>query len=106
MRLEHGAQALAAQELHHHVRRAVLAKAEVQHLDDVAVVDLGRGERLAHEALAHLVGQLVAAPVRDHGLERDRSPQPGVDGAVDRSHAALADIITDLVAVDALSLHQ
>ena len=33
------AEAPAAQELHHHVRRAVLREAEIQNLHDVAMVD-------------------------------------------------------------------
>ena len=70
------------------------------------MVDARRGQRLAHETLANLLGQLVAALVRHDGLQRDDPPQLGVDGTVDGAHAALADVLADLVAIDPLPLDE
>ena len=70
------------------------------------MVDPRRGQRLAHEALADLFGQPVAASVRDHGLQRDGASQLGVDGTVDGAHSALADVLADLVAIDPLSFDE
>jgi hypothetical protein len=78
--LDQLAQAPALQILHHHVGRSVVGETEVQHLDDVAMVDARCGQRLAHEPFANLLGEAVAAPVRDDGLERDGAPQLRVDG--------------------------
>ncbi len=84
---------LAFDVLEHDVRRpaAVLGGllAGVDDGDDVRVVELRDGARLAAEAL-ELVG--VGGDLAVHQLDRDRSLEHRVEGAVDGRHAAAADL--------------
>ena len=67
----------------------------VDDLDDVGVVELRDGTRLAAESL-ELVG--VPRDVAVHELDRDRPLEDGVERAVDRRHAPRADHRIDAVA--------
>ena len=65
---------------------------------DVGVIEHGRGPRLALEALPG-IGAFGRQLGRQE-LERDRASQLHVLGLVDRSHAALAELLEDLVLPD------
>src|SRR5262245_25580751 len=64
------------------------------------------GQRLAHEPFPDLLSEAVATPVRGDGFQRDGAPQLRIEGPVHLAHPALTDVLADLVAVDALSLHE
>jgi hypothetical protein len=87
---------LAVQVLHHQVRLARRRRAEVQHLDDVRVGELGRHLHLAAEARQRLRmgGQLLR-----HHLDRHALARPDLGGFVDRAHPADPDRAHDLVAL-------
>ena len=87
----------AAQELHHDVRLVVFF-GELEHRDDVAVLQLGGGLRLAIEARPHLLG--VVREVRQHHLDRDFAIEHRVERAIEHAHAAAPDALEDLVASD------
>ena len=86
---------LALEVLHHHVDDAVFGLAEVGDVDDVLVVDLVGGARLAEEALAQ---PLVLGQRRVQELERDVATDELVARAVHRAHAARAEQLLDQVA--------
>ena len=86
---------VALEVLHHHVDDAVLGLAEVGDVDDVLVVDLVGGARLAEEALAQA---LVLRQRRVEELERDVAADELVARAVHRAHAAHAEQLLDHVA--------
>src|SRR5581483_3895855 len=66
-------------------------------VDDVGVLEPGRGLRLDLEACERLVvRQLTGA---DH-LEGHGAVQPGLAGAVDDAHAAATEVAEDLIAGD------
>ena len=69
--------------------------AGIDHGDDVGVVELGHRARLAPEAL-ELVG--VGGDLAVHQLDRDGPLEHRVEGAVDRRHAARADLGVEPVA--------
>ncbi len=78
----------AREQLHHHVRDAVLGVAVIHDLDDVGVNEPAAVLDLAQEALAQrrILGELrVQELQRADALEQTRA------GLVDRGHAALAD---------------
>ena len=75
--------------------RAAVVLAGVDHADDVRVVELGDRARLAAEAL-ELVG--VRGDLAVHELDRDLALEHRVEGAVDRRHAAGADLGVEPVA--------
>ena len=52
--LDHVAEVLALEVLHHHVRAAVLELADVEHARDVLAAQARRGARLALEAAERL----------------------------------------------------
>ena len=70
--------------------------AGVDHGDHMRVVELRHGARLAPEAL-ELVGILGDVPV--HQLDRHPALEGGVEGPVDRGHAARPDLLFEPVAV-------
>src|SRR5262249_55725292 len=94
------AEGLALDVLHHHEVRAVLARghAHVVDVDDVRMVERGRGARLAVEPVEQLG---VGAGTQD--LEGHGPPQPGVARAVDLAHAARAQAVDDFVRPDPFS---
>jgi hypothetical protein len=89
------AQAPALDQLHHHVRRAVVL-ADVVDRNDVRVIELGHRAGLAHQPGP---GLLLFGPLVQH-LERDPAIEPLVVGAEDAAHPPLADRILDPVALD------
>ena len=95
--------ALALEPLHHDVRRAVGELAEVEHVDDVLVLDRRRRLRFVEEARHDF---RVASQVRQEHLHRDAPPQPRVLGEIDRAHAAFADLAANDVVTDRLSNHR
>jgi hypothetical protein len=78
---------LAAKELHHEVRAAVL-RAGVEHRDDVRTLDGAHRPRLAREAADHL---LVGGELGIDELDRDALAEAEVLRLVHRAHAAVAD---------------
>ncbi len=78
--------------LHRQVRRAVLL-AQVVDRDDVAVRQLRGGPGLAEEPLA-MVG--VAVELAGDDFDGDDTGQQGIEGLVDRPHAALTQLEDDL----------
>ena len=87
-------QRLALDVLEDDVRRVVVL-AGVDDGDDVRVVELRDGPRLAPEAL-ELVG--VRRDLAVHQLDRDLALEHGVEGAIDRRHPARADLGVEPVA--------
>ena len=85
---------LALDVLEDDVGTAVLL-ARVDHADDVRMVELGDGARLAAEAL-ELVG--VRRDLAVHELDRDLPLQRGVERAVDRRHPTGADLRVQAIA--------
>jgi hypothetical protein len=85
-------QAAARDELHDHVRRALVV-AEVVDVDDVGVAEFRDRLRLVAEA-GHRVG---VGRHRLHDLDRAGALQLRVVGAVDATHRALSDEVLDLV---------
>ena len=77
--------------------------ARVDHADDVRVRELRDGARLAAEAL-ELVG--LGRDVAVHELDRDAALQRGVEGAVDRRHAARAHLGIEPVAAVQQGAHE
>ena len=97
------AEALAAHELHDDERRPVAtarrrarcAAAHVEHPQDVRMLERRRRARLALEPPHHLV---ALGQVREQHLDRHVAPQVAVACAKHRGHAALADLLDELVA--------
>ena len=104
--LEQHPEVAPPQVLHHQVGRAVVGHAEVDDLNDVAVVHLGRGQRLPHEPLAQLIRETLAGAVRNDRLERDRASEPAVDRAINGPHAPLADELVNLITIDPASFQR
>jgi hypothetical protein len=93
--LEPLGQALAGQQLHDHVRAAVVGLAVLVHADRRRVAQLRGDLELAAEPDDELgVGQALAPDQ----LDRDLAIDLGVVGLVDDAHAALADDLLDQVA--------
>jgi hypothetical protein len=83
--VERVAEGHPVEQLHDEVEDAVVHLPDVEHVDDVRVVDLRRGARLAREALARV---LVRGRVRVHELDREVAAGARVDRAPDLAHAA------------------
>ena len=83
----------ALDKFHDQVMRAVLF-AVVEERDDVFVGQAGGGLGLAVEAFDH---HRLGGHVRGQHLESHRPAQLGVDGLVDRPHAAGGNVVDDLV---------
>src|SRR5262249_13042628 len=80
----------------------LLVGVEVEDSDDVAVVELGDGLRLALEALAEL---LVPAEGGGDGLDGHEPVEDRVVGLVDLAHCSLADLVDDPVLAQLRALH-
>src|SRR5262245_19400742 len=78
------AKRLAFEELGHHVRRALMG-ADIEHDEDVGVIERGRCPRLELEA-TKTVG--IAGKRRRQRLERNVASQTRVTSLVDLAHAA------------------
>ena len=78
--------------LHHHVGRAVLQLAHVDHPRDVVALEARRRARLAQEALHHL-----AARAGEEELDGHLLPQRDVRRRHDHAHAALPEHALDAV---------
>ena len=90
---DHVAQGVAGDVLHGQEDDAVVV-ALVVDADDVRVVELGGGPRLAHEALGEVV---VVTQTGVHHLDRDRAVEPDVGGLVDTGHATARDAGADAI---------
>ena len=88
------AEVLAAEQLHHEVRAAVVA-ARVEHRDDVRALDGAHRARLAREPRDDV---LVGRELRVDELDRDALAEPDVLGLVDGAHAAMTDETAEDVA--------
>src|SRR4051794_37872957 len=73
--LEHLLERLAREKLHHDVRRAVVGAAEIEHIDDVGVRELGGEARLGEKATLHLG---TARDVRMKDLDGNLAPDEEV----------------------------
>ncbi len=74
---------------------------DVEHGDDVGVVEAGHGDRLAEQPLHQLLALLaLELGVEADRLERHRPLELGVPAAKDRAHGARADDVGDLVAAE------
>jgi hypothetical protein len=87
----------------HQTRLGVLA--DVVDGDDPGVVEPPRRPRLAHEALAELVGEL-GVEVDPQGLERHQAVDDRIAGEIDDPHRPPAEGFFDLVATDLLFGHR
>jgi adenine-specific DNA-methyltransferase len=85
---------LAREPLHHDEHRARLIARELEHLDDVRVVEQGRGACLAAKA-AHVVG--VRRHPRTHDLDGHIGPPGEHASAVHLARATSPDPLDDLV---------
>ena len=84
---------LALHQFHRDELDAAVA-ADVEHGDDVRVVERGGGARLLREPAP---GVVVQAASREEGFQRDVAVQPGVAGAIDLAHASGAERLEDLI---------
>ena len=89
---EPGAQGLAVEQLHHEIRTAIDAVAEVVDLDDAGVADRGRRLGLVEEALDE---DVVARQLGAQQLDRGGPIEELVLGAIDRAHAAARELRCD-----------
>ena len=83
----------AVDQLHRDEGRARLV-ADLVDRDDIRVVQRRGRPRFQHEPPVSL---LIAGRFRFEHLQRDRTPEPRVDGAVDNPHPAAADLTLDAV---------
>ena len=85
----------AGDEFHHHVRPAVRSHAAIQQLGDIGVIEMRQDLPLVLEALQDVVGIHAAL---DH-FDGDQLAELIVvaHALVDHAHAALADLLHDLV---------
>ena len=89
----------ARQVIHHDIRHAILI-AVVVDMHDVGVGELGEGFGLTLEALEH-VGALSDVGADD--FERDMALQLGVEGFVDRGHAAFTKLLDNMISSQVLT---
>src|SRR5262249_29796557 len=87
-------EAVAAQELHHDEGRGAVVR-ELENGDDVAVLELGDGARLAEEPRPQLLD--VVGEVPDHHLDRHLTIEHRIDAAVEHPHAAAPDAFENLI---------
>ena len=85
------------QELHREIER-VAVLADVEHGDDVGVLERRDGARLAKESSTRLV---AGDPAND--LERDRAMKPGVECRVHDTHASAPKSALDAIAAELFS---
>jgi len=71
--------------------------ADIEHVDDVGIAELGEGARLRAQAL---VGSGGPAGALAHDLDRHVAVELGVAGLEDRSEAALSQLAHQRVATD------
>src|SRR5262249_45342 len=76
------------EQLHHHVRRAVVERADVGHPADVFAAQLRGRTSLAEKSPYH---RLVAAELREQKLQRHALAEVHVPAGNDDAHAALTD---------------
>ena len=94
---EEAGQVLAPEQLHRDERLVVGQPPEVEHLDDPDVADRARRLRLGEEPIDH--GR-IPGELRQQHLDRGGAAEHDVLGAIDHAHAALADLVEDLVLTD------
>ncbi len=92
---QNGGQALAVEELHDEIRRAVSELTEVADVDDVPIADCTRGACFLEEAL---IGLVIRRPLAPEHLDRDSLVDNLVAARVNDSHAAFAEDALDQVA--------
>ena len=90
LRVEEIFQLLALDQLHDDVRDIALL-GEIEHLDDVGVVQARHCLRLAREARRILLGGVGVERAFEYRLDRDPAVQPGVVAFVDDAHCAFAE---------------
>ena len=95
-------QRLAVQVLHHDVRDVAVDHPDVDHLDDVRMMDGRRGPCLVDEARDQRRALEILAFQK---LHRRPAPQHRVLGQVDDAHGAVADELAQLVVIDLLADH-
>jgi hypothetical protein len=88
------AQVAPLEKLHHVVVAPVGELTKREDVDQPRVLDVVHGARFQYEAADGVL--VLGQPGRQH-LDGDLLADDGVDGAVDRAHAALADARQDLV---------
>ena len=88
----------AGEQLGRDVRVVRIVPAVVVDLENRWVLETRYGAGLARKAHAGLLG---SAQMRMHDLHRDPAVQTRIARAIDRGHAAMADLVRDVVAVDA-----
>jgi len=96
------AQALALEQLHHQVGRAVLAHPGVEDLDDVGVADGVRRARLVEQPAEHL---LVGHVLTVEHLHRHPTTDARVLGQVHGAHSPLPQERQDAVVPELLADH-
>src|SRR5262249_28665925 len=84
----------AVEELHHEVRRPAFERVEVDHLDDVRMLERGRHLRLALEARR---GVGVRGDLRAEDLDGVAAGEAAVRGPRSPAHAAATDAANDPV---------
>jgi hypothetical protein len=91
-------QVLPLHQVHHQESQAVLLE-EVGHGDDAGVVQPGQHRRLAAELLVELARLVRVQPrLRRQRLDGHIEAEPVVEGAIDRPHAAAAEVVADGIA--------
>src|SRR5262249_37007373 len=98
--LQPRAQVRALEQLHRQVREVALL-AEVEGGDDVRMVELAVGPRLAGEALLVVLAVLDVVGEED-GLQRAPAVERRILGPVHHAHRPAAELAEDLVAADLL----
>jgi hypothetical protein len=91
---------LALEELHHEVDRPFGQDAEVGDVDDVRMIDRGRGARFAQEAMDRL---LVARELRVQHFHRDRLLDVDVLALIDGAHPTAAEDLVEPVVADVMT---
>ena len=87
-------QILTLQQLHHHERRSVGQRVEVQHVDDVAVSQAAANLRLTAEPLQR-IGVVTQRLAQD--LDRHRAREPHMLAGIDHAHRPVAHQVLDAV---------
>src|SRR5437016_14471367 len=88
---------------HGDVHHAVLLTSIVNRYD-IRMVEYTGGTGLILEAAQHILG-FEPVNIHTHGLQRDRTPNRGIQGLVNHTHGAAAKFRDDLVSTDSLERH-
>ena len=91
------AQRRAVDEFLDDVVAAVIGLADVVDDDDVGVIEGGGGASFSKEPMD---GESAVPLAVAHQLDGNRTPEPGVHGAVDLAHAPAADHLFEAIVTD------